>query len=148
MSTWKWLSSLTRYKWALATCWFLAAGSVLAEPQSPAPNPIQAVIQSQIDALQVDDFETAFGFAAPNIQRMFGSPRRFAQMIAQSYPMVWRPADIQYLALTRSGPYALQRVMITDQKNTLHILVYQLVPINQHWRITGVRVLVLPGEQI
>jgi hypothetical protein len=47
-----------------------------------------------------------------------------------------------------SGPYALQRVMVTDQQNTLHLLVYQLVPINQDWRISGVEILAMPGERI
>jgi hypothetical protein len=156
MSTWKWLTSLNRLRVALVTLSLWFGGVALAESNAgnPAPatapitNPIQAVIQAQIEALQADDFETAFAFAAPSIQRMFGNPTRFAQMIVNRYPMVWRPVDIQYLSVTRSGPYAWQRVMVTDQKNTLHILVYQLVPINQRWRISGVRLLALPGESI
>lgn len=117
-------------------------------PAAPVNNPIQAVIQNQITAFQADNFEAAFSYAAPNIQRAFGNSRRFAQMIVNSFPMVWRPAAVQYLKLTRSGPYALQRVMVTDQQNTLHILVYQLVPINQNWRISGVEILAMPGERI
>lgn len=117
-------------------------------PAAPVNNPIQAVIQNQITAFQADNFEAAFSYAAPNIQRAFGNSRRFAQMIVNSFPMVWRPAEVQYLKLTRSGPYALQRVMVTDQQNTLHILVYQLVPINQDWRISGVEILAMPGERI
>lgn len=117
-------------------------------PAAPVNNPIQAVIQNQITAFQADNFEAAFSYAAPNIQRAFGNSRRFAQMIVNSFPMVWRPAEVRYLKLTRSGPYALQRVMVTDQQNTLHILVYQLVPINQDWRISGVEILAMPGERI
>jgi hypothetical protein len=141
---------------------FLFSGAALAEvplqkqapTQEPTPapapfnNPIQAVIQNQISAFQTDNFDVAFSYAAPNIQRAFGNSRRFAQMIVNSFPMVWRPAEVQYLKLTRSGPYALQRVMITDQQNTLHILLYQLVPINQDWRISGVEILAMPGERI
>ncbi|MFY9347736.1 MAG: DUF4864 domain-containing protein [Orrella sp.] len=121
-------------------------------PRTPVPgsvnNPIQAVIQNQISAFQADNFEVAFSYAAPNIQRAFGNARRFAQMIVSSFPMVWRPVEVKYLKLTRSGPYALQRVMVTDQQNTLHLLVYQLVPINQDWRISGVEILAMPGERI
>lgn len=117
-------------------------------PAAPVNNPIQAVIQNQITAFQADNFEAAFSYAAPNIQRAFGNSRRFAQMIVNSFPMVWRPAEVRYLKLTLSGPYALQRVMVTDQQNTLHILVYQLVPINQDWRISGVEILAMPGERI
>lgn len=124
------------------------APAPIPAPAAPANNPIQAVIQNQITAFQADNFEAAFSYAAPNIQRAFGNSRRFAQMIVNSFPMVWRPAEVRYLKLTRSGPYALQRVMVTDQQNTLHILVYQLVPINQDWRISGVEILAMPGERI
>lgn len=152
MSTWKWPLGSGQLNGALAALLFLFSGAVQAEPNlsTPAPtiNPIQTVIQSQIAALQADNFEVAFSFAAPNIQRLFGSPRRFAEMIVSNYPMVWRPANVQYLSLTRSGPYALQRVMITDQQNNLHILLYQLEPVSQNWRISGVQILALPGERI
>ena len=35
---------------------------------------IEDVISSQIDAFLRDDFATAFTFASPNIQRLFGTP--------------------------------------------------------------------------
>jgi hypothetical protein len=162
MSTWKHSVSASTWSITVAVLLFLFSGAALAEvplqkqapTQEPTPapapvnNPIQAVIQNQISAFQADNFEVAFSYAAPNIQRAFGNSRRFAQMIVNSFPMVWRPEEVQYLKLTRSGPYALQRVMITDQQNTLHILLYQLVPINQDWRISGVEILAMPGERI
>lgn len=160
MSTSKWTFNLRALKIAAVASLFLwgstaiAAAPLLTQAPVPTPvpsnanNPIEAVIQSQISAFQADNFEAAFSFAAPNIQRAFGNSKRFAQMIVNSFPMVWRPAQVQYLKLTRSGPYALQRVMVTDQQNTLHILLYQLVPINEDWRISGVQILPMPGERI
>jgi hypothetical protein len=162
MLTWKHSVSASTRSIMVAVLLFLFSGAALAEVSlqkqvpfqeptpTPAPvnNPIQAVIQNQISAFQADNFEVAFSYAAPNIQRAFGNSKRFAQMIVNSFPMVWRPAEVQYLKLTRSGPYALQRVMVTDQQNTLHILLYQLVPINQVWRISGVEILAMPGERI
>ena len=170
MSTSKWRFNVDTLKTTAAALLFLLSGATLAgaplltqaphltptptptpaPAPAPAPvnNPIQAVIQNQISAFQADNFEVAFSYAAPNIQRAFGHSRRFAQMIVSSFPMVWRPAQVQYLKLTRFGPYALQRVMVTDQQNALHILVYQLVPINQDWRISGVQILAMPGERI
>ncbi|MFO7748305.1 MAG: DUF4864 domain-containing protein [Orrella sp.] len=132
----------------LALLLLLVSGLALAEPTEKTDNPVRAVIQGQLDAFLEDDFDTAFQYAAPNIQILFGHPRRFAQMVVNNYPMVWRPAEVQYLGASRSGPYAFQRVMITDQDNALHLLLYQLVPINQRWRISGVEILALPGEQI
>lgn len=162
MSTWKKAVNASTLKTSAASLLLILSGTALAEvslqkkapAQEPTPtpaavnNPIQAVIQNQISAFQADNFEVAFSYAAPNIQRAFGNSKRFAQMIVNSFPMVWRPAEVQYLKLTRSGPYALQRVMVTDQQNTLHILLYQLVPINQVWRISGVEILAMPGERI
>lgn len=135
-------------KHCLAVLLLMGCGLAFAQPKDNTDGGIQAVIQSQIDAFLVDDFDTAFQYAAPNIQRLFGHPRRFAQMVVSNYPMVWRPTDVQYLGSSRTGPYAFQRVMITDQDNALHILLYQLEPINERWRISGVEVLTLPGEQI
>jgi len=133
----------------VAICLLVFITSVaFAQNRDQDKTPVQAVIQEQIDAFLADDFETAFQYAAPNIQRMFGHPRRFAQMIVRSYPMVWRPVDVKYLGVSRVGPYALQKVMIIDQNNALHILRYQLVPINQRWRISGVEILEIPGERI
>ncbi len=162
MSTSKKAVNAGTLKTTAATLLFLCSGVAMAgaplltQAPTPAPtpapapvnNPIQAVIQNQISAFQADNFEAAFSYAAPNIQRAFGNSRRFAKMIVNSFPMVWRPAEVRYLKLTRSGPYALQRVMVTDQQNTLHLLVYQLVPINQDWRISGVEILAMPGERI
>jgi hypothetical protein len=47
---------------------------------------------------------------------------------------------VQYLALEQRGDYALQSVMITDNQNTLHLLVYEMIPMEQTWRIGGVRI--------
>jgi hypothetical protein len=132
----------------LAVCLLLLASTALAQPSGQANNPVQVVIQSQIEAFLADDFDAAFQYAAPNIQRLFGNPTQFSQMIVRSYPMVWRPVEVKYLGASRAGPYALQRVLITDQDNALHLLRYQLVPINQRWRITGVEILEMPGEKI
>lgn len=160
MSASKWSLNLRAFKIAAAASLFLwastamAAAPLLTQAPVPAPaphaanNPIEAVIQNQISAFQADNFEVAFSYAAPNIQSAFGNSKRFAQMIVNRFPMVWRPAQVQYLKLTRSGPYVLQRVMVTDQQNTLHLLVYQLVPINEDWRISGVQILPIPGESI
>ena len=46
-----------------------------------------------------DDFATAFTFASPNIQGIFGTHQNFGQMVRSGYPMVWRPADVQYIEL-------------------------------------------------
>ena len=54
--------------------------SVLALPalaQGDASRGIEATINRQIEAFQVDDFATAFTFASPSIQGMFGTSFEF-----------------------------------------------------------------------
>ena len=125
----------------------LAATLLLASPlrAEEARNPvIEGVIQSQIEAFLADDVETAFTFASPNIQGLFGTPERFGMMVRQGYPMVWRPADVQYLELAEIGGQTWQRVMITDQAGAVHMLGYQMIETGEGWQINGVRILQAP----
>ncbi|MEM9231047.1 MAG: DUF4864 domain-containing protein [Pseudomonadota bacterium] len=104
-----------------------------------AGDQIQSVIQSQINAFQSDDFETAFTFASPMIQGIFGSSERFGQMVRQGYPMVWRPAGVEYTALTERGGVLYQNVLITDQAGQLHLLEYEMIQTSDGWEINGVQ---------
>ncbi|MDJ1015043.1 MAG: DUF4864 domain-containing protein [Paracoccaceae bacterium] len=111
----------------------------------PAEPGIEGTIQSQIDAFLVDDFVTAFTFASPNIQGMFGSPERFGSMVRSGYPMVWRPGEVRFLELRDVGGQLWQKVMIRDQQGQLHVLDYQMVQSEGLWKINGVQVLRAPG---
>ena len=88
---------------------------------------IQTVIGNQIEAFKVDDFDTAFTFASPNIQGIFRTPENFGRMVSQGYPMVWRPAAVEYLELEERGGQYFQRVMITDQSGRVHLLGYAML---------------------
>ena len=121
--------------------------AVLLAGQSAADtkDEVTAVIQSQIDAFLVDDFATAFTFASPGIKQMFGSSDRFGLMVRQGYPMVWRPADVQYLDLRTDGGMPVQKVLITDQAGQSHVLEYSMIATENGWQISGVRILRAPG---
>ena len=126
---------------ALAATLLLASPLRAEEPRNPV---IEGVIQSQIEAFLADDVETAFTFASPNIQGLFGTPERFGMMVRQGYPLVWRPADVQYLELAEIGGQTWQRVMITDQAGAVHMLGYQMIETGEGWQINGVRILQAP----
>lgn len=129
--------------WLISLSLLLSGGLARAEPTR---NPqIEAVIQQQIDAFQVDDFKRAFEFASPSIQRRFGSAERFGFVVIHRYPMVWRAQSTAYFGLEQYATYALQKVMITDYQKTLHILVYEMLPMGNSWRIGGVQIVKLPG---
>lgn len=102
---------------------------------------IEANITAQIQAFKADDFSTAFTFASPNIQRLFGTPENFGVMVRRGYPMVWRPADVRFLELREVAGALWQKVMITDSDGRVHILDYQMVQQGSGWKINGVQLL-------
>ncbi|MFZ5963310.1 DUF4864 domain-containing protein [Thalassococcus sp. BH17M4-6] len=127
---------------ALIACIGLSHGA-LAQTQSGAD--VQDTIQRQLDAFMADDFDTAFTFAAPNIQGMFGTPENFEMMVKRGYPMVWRPADVTFGDLRDDGATVAQRVIIRDQKGATHVLEYTMVDQGGMWRIAGVQIIPQAG---
>ncbi|MCA3436247.1 MAG: DUF4864 domain-containing protein [Rhodobacter sp.] len=119
---------------------------VLSARADEARNPaIETVIQQQFDAFRAEDVGTAFSFASPNIKGMFGTPENFGRMVRNGYPMVWRPAKVQFLDLRKVAGNLWQRVMVTDQAGRTHLLDYQMVETAQGWQINGVQLLPQAG---
>lgn len=106
---------------------------------------IKDTIGSQIEAFQADDFETAFTYATPRLQEMFASPQNFERMVTGGYPMVHRPAEVQYLDLREEDGAFIQTVEIVDAQGARHLLDYRMEPTEAGWRIGGVQILKAPG---
>lgn len=105
---------------------------------------IEATIGAQLDAFKADDFDAAFTYASPNIQRLFQTPDNFGRMVRGGYPMVWRPAEVTFLDLAETGGFLFQRVQIRDGAGRLHLLEYQMIETEEGWKINGVRILEAP----
>ncbi|MGY6534184.1 MAG: DUF4864 domain-containing protein [Pararhodobacter sp.] len=103
----------------------------------------RAVIEAQIEAFQEDDFEAAFAFASDAIRGIFGTPERFGQMVRQGYPMVYRPAGLRFLDARDREGQLVQRVLVSDQAQRLHLIEYEMIETGAGWRINAVRL--LPG---
>ncbi len=130
----------------LFLCLVMLCLPVLSAQAQEARNPaIETVIQQQFDAFRAEDVGTAFSFASPNIKGMFGTPENFGRMVRDGYPMVWRPAEVQFLDLRRVAGNLWQRVMVTDQAGRTHLLDYQMVETGQGWQINGVQILPQAG---
>lgn len=112
----------------------IAASPVLANPDA-----VRNTIQGQIDAFLADDFSTAFSYASPTIQGLFGSAENFGAMVRGGYPMVWRPEDVRYLDLREENGALWQNILITDAEGQRHILEYQMIRQEEGWKINGVR---------
>lgn len=75
---------------------------------------IEATIRQQLEAFRRDDAETAFGYATPDIQRMFGSSDNFLYMVRESYEPVYRSADVQFVRLEAVDGQWIQTVQLVD----------------------------------
>ena len=120
---------------------FFTMQTLTAFGEDGAEAAIQGTISDQISALQSDDFATAFSFASPTIQYMFGNSQSFGNMVRQGYPMVSRPADVRFLELRELGPLQVQKVLIKDQSGVFHVLEYQMISTRDGWQINGVQLL-------
>jgi hypothetical protein len=109
---------------------------------------IRAVITQQFEAFKADDFATAFSYASPSLQGYFQTPQNFGQMVTQGYPMVWRPAAVDYLELREDGGTYWQKVQIADQSGKFHYLEYRMMQTPEGWRISGVKILDAPGATV
>lgn len=107
---------------------------------------IQGTIRSQMEAIQADDWNRAFGYASPMIQGIFGDPDNFSRMVVNGYPMVWRPKTYRPGALTAEPDGYNQVMIIEDQQGRLFIADYRMVLVDGEWRINGVTIRPAPGE--
>ena len=86
----------------------------------------QAVISAQLGALRASDAAGAYGFAAPNIQRIFPSADIFMTMVQRGYPAV---ADARNVAFGPSKPEGVglrQEVFLSDPQGQSWIATYTL----------------------
>ena len=102
---------------------------------------IEGVISGQIEAFQADDFARAFTFASPSIQMIFRTPENFGRMVTGGYPMVWRPAEVEYLGMREERGAPVQRVQIVDAQGRVHMLDYYMIETPEGWKINGVELL-------
>ena len=99
---------------------------------------IEDVIANQLSAFNDRDVQTAWSFASPMIQGLFGNPDNFGMMVEQGYPMVWTNSDVQFLELREIAGQFYQKVMIRDATGQRHVMEYAMVDTPAGWLINGV----------
>ena len=105
---------------------------------------IEDVIANQLSAFNDRDVQTAWSFASPMIQGLFGNPQNFGMMVEQGYPMVWTNTDVQFLELREIAGQFYQKVMMRDPSGQRHVMEYTMVETPAGWLINGVSELPLP----
>ncbi len=115
-----------------------AAGPV--PPQDAAA--IHATITAQIEAFRHDDAPGAFGYAAPGIQGMFGSPGPFLDMVRRAYPPVYRPRSVEFAALADEDGAIVQIVELIGPDGLAYTARYTMEhEVDGAWRISGCQLL-------
>lgn len=136
------MTRIGRFLGAAAVAALLGFGTgapALAQSEAEAAG-IRATILSQLDAIGADDWDLAFTYAAPVIQRMFRDPEGFSDMVINGYPMVWRPSDVRVGQL-RDTPRGFEQTMIlADQSGRIFVADYLMKEIDGVWRIAAVRI--------
>jgi hypothetical protein len=99
---------------------------------------VQAIIRSQLNAFLADDGATAFSFASPGIQGMFGSADTFMKMVRQSYPQVYRAREAEFRDVVEIHGRPTQRVLLVgpDGKPVIALYAMERQP-DGSWRIDG-----------
>ena len=123
----------------------LAINPLSLPAQTAAIPEVQATIFAQIEAMKADDFVTAFTYASPMIQGMFGTPENFGMMVRQGYPMVWHPSAVQMLEQRQISGALWQKVLVTDGDGQSFVLDYQMIQGEGGWQINAVELLPSAG---
>jgi len=108
---------------------------------------IRAVIEAQLAAFSQDDAERAFSFASDSIQKMFGTPENFMNMVQTSYAVVYRPASVLFLESERLAEEIVQAVQMSDGGGQMWLAIYRMQrqPDNS-WRIGGCVIKLMDGS--
>ena len=131
----------------------LLGGSLPARAEEAIPAAdaaaIQQVVRAQLDAFQQDDWQRAFGFAAPSIQAKFVSPEVFSQMVRSGYPQVYRPKNVEFreLSATEWGP--TQRVFVIGPDGHAYMAFYTMErQPDGSWRISGCHLVEIEDQSV
>jgi hypothetical protein len=109
---------------------------------------IRAVIESQLASFRRDDAQAAFSFASPSIQRVFRTPEIFMAMVRKDYQPVYRPRSVEFRALADVEGVLLQQVLLSTQAGRPVLALYEMQrQPDGRWKINGVRLVMLAGEE-
>lgn len=118
-----------------------AGGAVASADDSISPADaaaIRQVIQAQMNAFRIDDWNAAFGYAAPSIQTKFQSPQIFSQMVTGAYQPVYRPRGVDFREVKASEFGPTQEVFVVGPDGVSYLAYYTMEKQpDGTWRISG-----------
>ena len=126
-----------------------SAGVQITAGEAAPAAAIRKVIERQLAAFRRDDWAEAFSYAAPGIQRKFGTPDNFGTMVTQGYPAVYRHRSVHFgeLRLLEGRPAQLVHFFGLDGRPVFFAYFMEQQP-DGSWRIAGVRLLQVPESAV
>lgn len=114
------------------------AGLVSMPARADVTSDAQAIIRSQTDAFERGDATTAWSYASPAIQGIFGQADLFMGMVKQSYPPIVRHKSFEFGKTRIDGDSVEQDVRIVDDEGVPWEALYMLAKQpDGGWKITG-----------
>ena len=123
---------------ALCGAWLVFSTPAPRAQDAGTREAIRAVIAGQIEAFRQDDGPQAFGYAAPGIKTIFGTPERFMEMVKSTYQPVYRPREVEFRDLVTEGGVPTQKVLLVGPDGLPVIASYTMEQQpDGTWKISG-----------
>ena len=119
---------------------FAAAASAQASAQVSSTDAaaIRDVIRRQVEAFRLDDGDAAFGYASPDIQRLFGTAETFMDTVRQGYRPVYRPRVLEFREIVTLNGMVTQKVHVIGPDGRPVTAFYPMAQQpDGSWRIEG-----------
>lgn len=101
---------------------------------------IRQTVRSQLDAFANDDAEKAFALASRSIRRRFGTAQQFIALVRNDYPVVYRPASVEFYEADQIGGKVYQPVQFSDRSGQYWLAMYEVQrQPDGRWLINGSR---------
>lgn len=127
----------------------LSALLYVTAPLALAADPVTDVIADQLDAFADRDPARAFSHASPTIQGLFGTPQNFAAMVQRGYPLIWSNDGMQQFTDRVEMGQRLRQIVIVSGPNGMRAAFeYDMIRLNEDWKINGVRPVPLPDVSV
>jgi hypothetical protein len=110
---------------------------------------IHAVISHQLSAFLKDDGSGAFADASPTIQKIFGNPDTFMEMVRTGYQPVYRARGVEFRDLGTVDGRLVQQVYMEGPDGVAVIALYEMQrQPDGSWRINGCSIATAPDQGV
>lgn len=100
---------------------------------------VQRVIGGQIYALKSGNHQSAYSYAAPNVQQAFPSVKNFISMVQSGYKPLYQHTSYIFGKNTTSNGEVYQEVIVADETRQLWQFIYTLKQQKDfRWKVTNV----------